>query len=253
MSLLLRNELRVAIGSRHCEASVWRAGWPARRVVHAQGPGSDAAALGRVLANLAAEGQALPRNVCLCLDDDLLHYALLPADGPWSQAQASAVQHFADVLGDDGLLVARRLLPGARQWLAVAADGRQVGAWSQALAEQGCSLRSVRAALLEDLWRHRHQLALSQGVVACLREHGLALAGWRDGRLQALAWERCDMQQPLLWTQRIQAFEARLALGGAPSAGHSVVLLAAAAALADAQQAIAPFAGWQLISTGAAE
>lgn len=252
MSLLLRNELRIAIGGRRCEASVWHAGWPARRIAHVQGPGSDAAALTALLSSLSADGQALPRTARLCLDDDLLHYALLPADGPWSQAQTRAVRHFSDVLGDDGLLVARRLLPGARQWLTVAADGNLVSAWSQALAEQGCTLRAVQAALLEDLWRHRHQLAMTEGVVACLRAQGLALAGWRQGRLQSLAWERCDMQQPILWTQRIQAFAARLALGsdGAPATGAAadtgVLLLAPDADLAGVQQAIAPFAHWRM-------
>ncbi len=253
MSLLPKNELRVAMGSRHCEASLWRAGFLPRRLAHAQGAGSDAAALSTVLAGLATEGHALPRSATLCLDDDLVHYALLPADGPWSTVQARATQHFCEVLGDDSLLVARRLLPGARRWLAVATDARQVSAWSQVLADQRCTLRSVGVALLEDLWRNRHQLALRNGVVACLRDHGLALAGWRDGQLQDLVWERCDMQQPLLWTQRIQAFVARLALTGASSPGDGVMLLAAPTALAEARQAIEPFADWQLISAQAAE
>lgn len=256
MSPLLKNEVRLSLGSRHSSAGLWRAGWTARCIGKAESHGGDGAAIERLLARLRETAPALPRRATVCVDDEWLHYALLPATGSWRQADLAARRHFADILGDDSRLVARQLLPGARQWLVVALDGALVTQWHDTLADQGIGLRKVQAALLQDLWRCRGDLPQRDGVVAVLRRHGVALAGFQGGELHSLGWERCDMDQPQIWIDRIQAFRARLALATAPRALADpglVRLLTANPAQQVIARGLAVPLGWQLIDDRSTE
>lgn len=254
MSLLLKNELRLSVGGLHSAAALWRAGWTARCTANADTHGGDGPAIDRLLVSLTDAGHALPRHAAATVGDDLLRYAVLPASGPWRRARLAAQRYFADVLGDDTMLVAYRLLPGGRQWLAVGLDRALVLQWREALAGQGIGLRSVRAALLQDLWQVRGELPRRDGVVAVLRDQGVALAGFRSGALRSLGWERCDMASPQLWVARIQAFHARLALASMPSSmdDHGIVrLLVPNPAQRVAARGLATPLGWRLIGDSA--
>ena len=59
MSLLLRNELRLHIGPRRCEASIWRAGLPARHLGSAEGAGYGEETIEQLLDAFRDAGKAV--------------------------------------------------------------------------------------------------------------------------------------------------------------------------------------------------
>lgn len=222
MSLQWKSELRLCLGPRHCEGSVWGAGLKPRQLGLAQASGGEGA-LARVLDDLGDQGIKLPQQARVCLQDESLYYATLPADGPWREVQARALAHFSDALGDEALVVGATLSPCGRRWLAVAAEIPRIEAISEVLAERGVGLRHVTAELFDDLSRIGTDMP-THGVVVMLRDEGAMLVAVRDGSIMDLAWERMDLQTDALLRDRVKAYAGRTGVS-APGAQPDVLLV----------------------------
>lgn len=221
MSLQWRNELRLSLGPRHCSGAVWAAGIRPRQLGAAQVSGGDAL-LDRVLGELVGQGIDLPQQASVCLGDELLYYALLPADGPWREVESRAMAHFSDALGQDSLLVGAALTPCGRRWLAVAAEGPRIEDINEVLAERGVGLHRVTAELLDELGRIGRD-APSDGVLVMLRHQGAMLLAMQAGSVIDLTWERMDLQATASVRARVLAYAERTALSG--EGGQTDVLL----------------------------
>lgn len=210
VALRLRSELWVRIGPQHCALALWCAGWQARPAVALSMAGDwPEAALRSALQALRDTGHALPRSAVVVLEDECLSYYLLPAQRRWRDAVDRARDLFASGAGDAALQVTLCLAPGGRRWLAAAVSGELVHALSVALAAQGVSLRSLRAALGEDLRFRRAELPRGDGLLALLRQRGLQLMALRGGALEALSWEPCQVDEPYTVRERLLAFAER--------------------------------------------
>ena len=243
MSLLWKNELRLRVGPRHTEASIWRAGVHTRCAGRARVAGPHQPAVEEVLGALVAAGHELPDTASVCVDDEYLYYTTLPAGGSWDDAQAAAVDYFAEKVGDQNLLVETSLAPCGRSWVAVAIDAALVEAWRETLSARDVRLGQVRAALFEDLWTLRDDMSPDDGVAVMIRSEGAMLVGLHAGCITDLAWERCNVADPEAIAARVQGYSARLSehlgIGGMP--GELPVFVVPADA---AQQALSrPLAG----------
>lgn len=210
MPLQLQNELRLRVGPQTCEASLWRAGWPARRTGAAIARGGVGVALEQALGRLIADGHELPRRASLCAEDEYLYYATLPASDLFGDSVAQARAHFTTLLDADDWLVLTQLAPCGRIWLAVAIAAELVDGWRVTLAERGVELRHVRTALFDDVWRLRAELPADDGLVVLLRREGAMMLGLRQGAIVDIAWERCAVDDAALLRDRVQGHRQRL-------------------------------------------
>ncbi len=249
MSPLLRNEVRLRVGPRRCQASLWRAGLRPRCAARSLVHGPAEASIEQALGALVAEGHRLPRAASMCVEDEFLYYAALPAGGSWAQAQARARSHFNDLMVDAELQVQTSLAPGGHTWLAVAVSVDRVDAWRDTLAGRDIELRGLRAALFEDLWTRRADLPTADGMVALMRSEGAMLVAVKGGAIDDIAWERFDVDDPALLIARIRGYSARLAQqSGSPvAAAYAPPLIVPADAAG--QASITPLAlarGWRV-------
>lgn len=216
MSRLWKSELlRVQLGSWHCTATVlrrrglrWLPGLQAR----AEGQGREA--LESALAGLAL-GQsggewALPSSARIELDDEVVHYALLPVQGRWNVVQDRAREHFGEILGHTGWHLGHALAPGGSHWLVMAAEMSAVDPVMALLRERGIATESIVGSLSQDLDRVQPMLsALPQGPkwLAVVRDHGVQLLQFGAGRqhLIGLGWHRLDWRDPAALVNRLAA------------------------------------------------
>jgi len=245
VSLRLRSELRLHLSQGRCAAEVWPAGWSRlpRAAICVEGEGDLVA---KVLARLVAERVRLPQQVHLVLADELLFYALLPADAAWGQAGAHARRYFEGALGGEELQIALTLSPCGRRWIAVAVEAAQMLRVTEPLAVHGLRLVATESALLRDIDGLGSRVP-TDGVLVVVRTWGTMLLrrerrGWTE-----LSWERCTLQAPGELVRRIAALAAR----HAHAAGHAAAPVLVA--LENAQEAgrMAPLVqqrGWKLCS-----
>jgi hypothetical protein len=216
VALRFRSELWVRIGPHHCALALWRAGWHSRPAVALSMAGNGPeAALRSALQALSDAGHALPRWAQVVLEDECLTYHLLPVQRRWRDAVNRARTVFALGTGDADLQVTLRLAPGGRRWLAAAVSSGLVQVLHATLAGQGVSVRSLRAALGEDLHRRRAQLPRGDGLLVLLRQQGLQLMALRGGALEALSWEHCLVDDPYTVRARLQSFATQQRLESA--------------------------------------
>lgn len=216
VALRFRSELWVRIGPQHCALALWRAGWRTRPAVALSMAGDwPEAALRSALQALRGTGHVLPRSAVVVLEDECLSYYLLPAQRRWRDAVDRARTLFAANTGDEALQVTLCLAPGGRRWLAAAVSGELVHALGVALAAHGVAMSSLRAALGEDLQFRRAELPRGDGLVALLRQRGLQLMALRQGALEALSWEPCQVDEPYTVRERLLSFAAGQGLDNA--------------------------------------
>jgi hypothetical protein len=206
-----RSELRLHLQRQGCRAWL-RGGWGSRGgaagLVRVPGRPADSlgAAVRTLRERLPGGAWRSPLRVTLTLSDELAYYALLPADGPWARREERASEHFAATLGLQELTVRVSLAPGARHWLAAAVESRALQVWRGALQAEGLPLVGVRPALVEDLRAVAGEVRGARSLLVLPRGDGAMLLRIEEGALHSLAWERLDLQQPSLLTQRVQAF-----------------------------------------------
>ena len=200
-------------GRRYCEAQIWRGWWRARCVASARVDGGEDLVAG-ALDRLLAQGATLPARARLCLADEHLYYAVLPAHGALGSAgvRDRAQAHFADAVGEADLVVGTSLAPCGSRWVAVAAPRALLEDARSALADRDIRLGPVGAALLEDLHAVGRQLPRDAGVVV-LRDEGAMLVALSAGSVVEIAWERCELARPGMLEARARAFRRRHAAG----------------------------------------
>jgi hypothetical protein len=211
VSLQLRNELHIRVGPQRCEANILRAGLGSQRGGQAQVLGTGSDTLDGVLGALVAEGHGLPRRASVCVEDEFLYYATLPAAGKWRDAHTAACDYFEGMVGDQGLLVETSMVPCGTTWVAVAIDAAMVQQWREVLAGRDIELAHVRAALLEDLWMLRPQLPKDDGLVVMVRDEGASLVHLVGGCIRNIHWERCDTSDGETLASRIEGYRSRFA------------------------------------------
>ena len=144
------------------------------------------------------------------------------------------------------MLVDTTLAPCGSRWIAAAIDAVQVGAWRDALEARGIDLRSVRPALLEDLWSLRPHITLRDGLLVLVRSEGASMIGLRGNAVSEIAWERCDVADGVTLGERIDtALLDRCTADEAPSP-VSVCLVPQHAEPLPALRELAQRRGWQL-------
>lgn len=210
MLLPLKNELRLRLGPQQRGAEVWSGGLFTRLAGEALHVGRCAGPIEALVDTLEREGLALPRRASVCAEDEYVYYATLPALGSWKEANAAAGEYFAGMLGDADMLVDTTLAPCGSRWIAAAIDAPLVQGWREALEGRGVELRSVRPALLEDLWALRGHVELTDGVLALVRTEGASLIGLRDNAVVDVDWERCDVDDADVLADRIVSAGADL-------------------------------------------
>ena len=251
MSLQLRNELRIRVGPQRCEANILRAGLGSRRGGRAQLLGTGVDALDGVLGALVADGHGLPGRASVCVEDEFLYYATLPAAGKWRDAHTAACDYFGSMVGDQGLLVETSLVPCGTTWVAVAIDAAMVQQWREVLAGRDIELAHVRAALLEDLLMLRPQLPKHVGRVVLVRDEGASLVQLDAGCIRNIHWERCDTSDGETLAARIEGYRCRFA--GTSDDGVALdlpptVVVPPDAAIESLLQGQASRYGWTLIA-----
>jgi hypothetical protein len=191
VSLLLRSEIRVRLGSRHCSAELWRAGWsvaPVARVVI----DDDAEPLLRALDALSEQRGALSGQVHLSLEDEWVYFMMLPGEGSASQVRSQAVSMFESSLGAGDWRVEVSLAPCGTRWAAFAIQDELLLDWQARLSGRELDLVSVRPALLSDLSGLRRAVAIDRGVLALVRSEGMTLVMLDREGVNDLQWQRCD-------------------------------------------------------------
>lgn len=248
MSLQLRNELRLRLGPRRCEAAIWRAGVQTRCAGRASAEGGGTEAIEKALAELVAQGHRLPTRASLCVEDEFLYFATLPATGPWSEAHADAIDYFEAMVGAEDLLVETSLAPCGTTWVAVAIDSGRVEGWRAVLAAHDIEMLHVRAALLEDLWTVRSEVPHGDGLVALLRQEGATVVTLREGCISNISWERCDLDELQSLGQRLMGCRTRFvqAAGVDTTAVMPMLLVPQDAAQHRHVLPMAAEKGWQL-------
>ena len=249
MSLLLRNELRLSIGPRRCEASIWRAGLPARHLGSAEGPGYGEESIEQLLDALQADGHALPAQATACIADEYLYYVVLPASGAWGGADQAARRYFADAIGSDDLLVETSLTPCGRQWIAVAVEPGRVALLRDSLAQRDIALRHVRPALLQDLDAMRADLRIEDAVLIVLRSEGASFVDLQAGSISCIVWERIDLADPELLMARVAGHQFRrqpASTAQAPAPEVAVIVVPGDDAQQERMRPLAAAKGWRL-------
>jgi hypothetical protein len=192
------------LGRTHCRAEV-RSAWRREQQAHVTVEGDGAVLIGKAVQALRDQGTALPSQACLLVPDEQVYLSLLPADTGWGRATQRAVDHFAESLGRQDLVVRVAALPGGRWWLAAALEPVDLQAWQRALESEGVALSNVQLGLLADLRALAPQIA-DRSVLAMLRDEGVLLVRMNEGSPVELRWERCDPHAHACIEQRIQAF-----------------------------------------------
>lgn len=206
MSLPWKSDLTLRLSRLQCTATLAEP-W-SRRVVHevtaqADAPGSVTLALDRLA---AACGTALPGRARLLVADEYAYLRLRPALPKWSDALRDARGHFEQILGDADCRVQVAQWPMGSWWLAAAMHGADLESWASAAAVHGVVFDRVEPALLEDL-RDLAPRVGDRGVLALLRDEGVALVRISGGVPVELAWERCDPHAPRCIEHRVLAFQ----------------------------------------------
>jgi len=239
-----------------CEAQIWRAGWPRGPAAEVRLQGADGTQLEQALEVLLEQGQALPSKATICVTDEFLYFAVLPAEGSMQRALVQARACFSDSLGDDELLVTLQLSPDGGQWLAVAVDADLVDGWRQTLAMHGVTLAALRPGLFEDLWHWRLAWPLEDALIVLMRGQGLMCLGVLSGAVHSIIWERCDVSQPELWCARVQACAERMSAArddADTDSAVTVILIPEHEEQGAALQVLSPERGWQVLSRDAAK
>jgi hypothetical protein len=248
VSLLLKSELRLRVGARHCVAEVWRAGVMARCVARAFAQDETLNLVETAMAALEARGIALPTRATLSVEDELLYFASLPATMPARAALVAAREHFSAALGEHELLVGVTLTSSGQRWLASALPAELLEAWRMTLNERDITLQAVQPAVLHDLQGLGTKILPDHGLVVLARNEGLSLVSVDTTGVTELNWERRDLSDLPGLAARVQAQLAQMAtLQDALDPSHPGVLLAP---LTEAQaislRPLAEAQGWRM-------
>lgn len=215
MSRLWKSELlRVQLGSWHCTATVlrrrglrWLPGLSAR----AEGQGREAleaALAGLALGQTGAE-PTLPGSARIELDDEVVHYALLPVSGRWHAVQDRAREQFGEILGHTGWHLGHTLAPGGSHWLVMAAEMSVIDPVTALLRERGIATEAIVGSLCLDLDQAQPRLAALPSLtwLAVVRDHGVQLLQFGAGRqhLIGLGWHRLDWRDADALVSRLAA------------------------------------------------
>lgn len=248
MSLLLKSELRLRIGARHCAAEVWHAGVSGRCVARAFAQDEGLNLVEAALATLEARGIALPARAKLSVEDELLYFASLPATGPVKNAVATAREHFSAALGEHEMLVGVTLAASGQRWLASALPAELLEPWRLALSERDIALEAVQPAVLQDLRALASAAKFDNGLVVMARAEGLSVLTVEDAGVTNISWERRDLADLPALEARVRAELAQQPGAQDPlNPSRTGVLLAP---LNDAQAAalrpLAESCGWRM-------
>jgi hypothetical protein len=243
VSLPWKSELTLRLSRQQCEATLAQP-W-SRRVMHeVKAQGDPAASIpGALYLLLGACGDSLPGRARLLVADEYAYLRLRPARPTWSDALRDAREHFEPILGDADCRVQVAQWPMGPWWLAAAMHGADLEAWAAAAALRGVVFDSVEPALLEDLRALAPRVG-DRGVLALLRDEGVALVRISGGAPVELAWERCDPHAPRCIEHRVLAFQNAPA-GEQPD---PLAMVCRDEAQADIWKPQASAYGWTLVS-----
>lgn len=248
MSLLLKSELRLRIGARHCVAEVWRAGVAARLAGRVYTQDENPNLVEAALAALEVRGMSLPTRAVLSVEDELLYFATLPATLPAKAALVAAREHFSAALGEHELLVGVTLAASGERWLASALPAELLDTWQFALSERDITLAAVQPAVLQDLSALGVKAQFENGLVVMLRAEGLSFLTVEPAGITDLSWERRDLADLTALAARVQAQLALLPMAqDALNPTRPGVLLAPLTeAQASALRPMAETHGWRI-------
>lgn len=211
MSLLLKSELRLRVGPRHCQIAHWRAGLASRPASTRFVSGAPETLIDEALDALDDGQSVLPQKACVQVEDEHLFMAMLPVQGNWRTAQTQAQRYFDEVLGPEPLLVDVTLAPCGTLWVAAAVYAEQIEAWRHSLAERDVTLTRVSLALLDDLQALRREVTLQDGLLVLVRSEGVSFVTLQAGGVTDVVWERCDLDDIDALVARVQSHLAALA------------------------------------------
>lgn len=210
MSRLWKSELRLELRTNVCYAALHSGGLHRRVLASASAPGRGAAAITAAIEALRmADSPFLSADARLTVADEYIDFALLPGHLSATAAEKRAKEQFAAALGHDELLVHVLPLPGHRGWLAAAIDLTDFDAWTEALLNDGVTLRHIHPSLIEDLRNLHARIVEEDAVLVLLREEGATLMRLEDGVPAALVWERFDASNHLALDSRLRRFARR--------------------------------------------
>jgi hypothetical protein len=249
VSLLLKSELRLRLGPQHCAASIWRAGLKSRSVGSVLVVGDDDP-VEQAIVGLLAQGHDLPAVAAVCLEDELMYYATLPAVGFTAQADNAAREYFARTVSDDSLLIQTSLAPCGRTWIAAALEAAWVDQLRERLGAHDIELRHIRGALFEDLKSVHREMAGSDGMVVMLRSEGATIVGLKGGCIVDISWERFDLAELGAVATRLRGYRSRFAHSiGRPQSGGTDFEVLLVPANDDQRELLGPLVqahGWRL-------
>lgn len=210
MSRLWKSELRLELRTNVCYAALHSGGLHRRVLASASAPGRGAAAISAAIEALRmADSPFLSADARLTVADEYIDFALMPGHLSATAAEKRAKEQFAAALGHDELLVHVLPLPGRRGWLAAAIDLTDFDAWTEALLNEGVTLRHIHPSLIEDLRNLHGRIVEDDAVLVLLREEGATLIRLEDGVPAALVWERFDASNSLALDSRLRRFSSR--------------------------------------------
>ncbi len=210
MSRLWKSELRLELRTNVCYAVLHSSGLPRRVLASASASGRGAGAISAAIEALRmADIDLMAADARLTVADEYIDFALLPGHLSAGAAQKRAKEQFTAALGHDELLVHILPLPGRRGWLAAAIDLTDFDAWTEALLDEGVSLRHIHPALTEDLRTLTDRIAEDDALLVLLREEGATLIRLEDGVPSALVWERFDPSNHAALETRLRRFAQR--------------------------------------------
>ncbi len=247
MSLLLKSELRLRIGARHCLAEVWSAGLVARcgaRVMVGDAPQNPVEA---ALTALSAQGVELPRRAAVLVEDELLYHATLPASGGMKQGLEAAREHFGSAMPEQEMVVGVTLMDGGQRWLASALPSDLLETWRLVLDAHDVQLALAQPAIQQDLLALRASQRLRDGLVVAFGSEGLGLVTLQNDAVSDLRWERRDLADLPGLAARLRALlSEQLPNASADLAPASLVLLPQSPAQAASLRPWAESNGWRL-------
>lgn len=247
MSPLLKSELRLRIGARHCVAEVWQAGLAARCVARVTVQDEPQSPVDAALNALAAKGMALPRRAVLLVEDELLYFATLPATKGLKQGLLAAREHFGSALPEQEMVVEVALLNDGRNWLATALPADLLDAWRLALSAHDVRLESAQLAIQQDLSTLLSAHPVRDGLVAIFGSEGVGFVTLNKAAVAALRWERHDLSDLAGLASRLQALQAEcVAAANAPAAASELLLMPHSPAQATSLRSWAETNGWRL-------
>lgn len=247
MSQPWKSELQVRLTRDACAVQL-RAPWSRRVLAEAGADGPVAEALPAALKQLRRQGHdPLPAQARLLVPEELVYLSLRPACHAWRIAQRDAVDHFAQALGRQDLVVQVAAMPDGAAWLAAAIEPADLAAWQRLFGEQGLELKRVELALLDDLQHIAAQVG-AQATVALLRDEGMTLVRIADGVPVELGWERCDLQAQRAVEQRLLAYQGAI-LSSEPA---PLLMLCRTASQREQWQRLARGHRWTLLLRGEA-